>query len=118
MRRALLVLSLVLGAGAAARAAGPRCLHFAQTNDPAARAMTLRIDNDCDEEMACWISWKITCVSAGARTTTAHDERALLPARGGQSWAASAATCAPGDGYEIGAPTWSCRPPSADRARR
>lgn len=106
----------VLGLVCARVSAKGACLKFSQSTDGAARALLLRIDNDCSEDMTCSLSWRVSCVSTGGRQTTAHDESGLVIAGANRTWTASAAACAAGDGYQISAPTWSCKPvPTAVR---
>src|SRR5215470_7109294 len=61
----------VLGLVCARVSAKGACLKFSQSADGAARALTLRIDNDCPDDMTCSLSWRVTCVSASGRSTTA-----------------------------------------------
>jgi len=66
--------------------------------------------------MTCSLSWRVTCVSASGRSTTAHDEGGLVISGLSRTWTASAAACAAGDAYQISAPTWTCKAvPSAVR---
>jgi hypothetical protein len=79
--------------------------------------MTVRLESLCKEDMSCSVSWRITCVGPGGRRTTPHAESGLVPAGEARSWELSIKECAPGDGYAISPPEWSCHgePPPSSR---
>ena len=128
MRTAAVVSAAVLGvllsgsAFARERKAKPKpkkkittCVRFSQIGDAEARTITFTIDNGCEQELSCSISWTVTCEREQTNDAESHDENALLGSGQDQSFHASAAVCGD-DAYVISAPKWSCKTPSSDTA--
>jgi hypothetical protein len=113
-------LALVAGVAWVGSASGKRtaqrspssCVHLTQESSD--RAITFRLDNACDEELACEVELEVRCDGGGLH---AWREEPTLPAHDGASVTASAKEC--GDaGWTIAPARWTCRrkvPLAADR---
>lgn len=91
------------------------CVRFSQAADSEGRTITFTIDNRCDQELSCSISWVVTCEKEDAATTESHDESSVLGAGQDADFRASAEVCGD-DAYVISAPKWSCKTPSSNTA--
>lgn len=93
------------------------CVSFSQSADRKARTITYRLENSCQETVACSIAWKVTCRGENGDTTEAHDETPTIMSGSETTLQASAASCGEDDGYEISAPVWACKVPTNNTAR-
>jgi hypothetical protein len=90
------------------------CIAFSQRSDPDRKTIVFRLENHCDEEVRCTLSWEVAC---DGQPATAREEATLMARGAGEAFEASALAC--GDaGWRISPARWSCAFPSRDTAAR
>jgi hypothetical protein len=103
--------ALLLGAGRLAEnpvCAAGNCVKYSQSQDPTARSLNMRLENKCDQEMVCTVTWAVTCITQNGDVTTPGERVENLPPGIYGVIEASAASCARTDGYRISGIRWNC----------
>jgi hypothetical protein len=95
------------------------CVKFSQADSDGGKTVTFKLENACTAELRCSMAWKTTCTRLDSVSTTSRDESALVGAGFDRLFVASVTDC-DGEGvvWEISAPSWSCKAPSTDVAKK